>query len=300
MMNLLKNYLLPALALLFFVLSSSMFTVKEYDRAVLFRLGEIVKTDYTPGLHFKLPFITNIKMFDGRLQALNAPPERYLTSEKKNVIVDAFIQWRISDVATFYRSTRGDERMASSRLTQIVRDGMKNQFSAMTVTEAVSGARGEITDRTRQAANVEASKLGIEVVAVRILRIDLPPEVSESVYRRMEKERATVARGFRSRGEEQARRITADADRQREEILATAYAESQVIRGQGDAHAAEVYGKAFSQDADFFAFYRSLQAYGKAFNDKSDVLVLEPDSDFFRYFNSPNPSTSPASATKKP
>ncbi|HES76316.1 MAG TPA: protease modulator HflC [bacterium] len=294
-MNSLKNYFMPVLALIFFVLSSALFTVSEYDRVVLFRLGEIVKTDFTPGLHLKLPFLTNIKRFDGRLQALNAPPERYLTSEKKNVIVDAFIQWRISDVATFYRSTRGDDRIASSRLTQIVRDGMKNQFSSMTVTEAVSGARGEITERTRQAANVEATKLGIEVIAVRILRIDLPPEVSESVYRRMEKERATVARGFRSRGEEQARRITADADRQREEILAQAYSESQVIRGQGDAKAAATYTAAFGQDPAFFDFYRSLQAYSKAFADKSNVMVLQPNSDFFRYFNSPNPT-----APKKP
>ena len=294
-MNVLKNYLMPVLALIFFVLSSALFTVNEYDRVVLFRLGEIVKTDFTPGLHLKLPFLTNIKRFDGRLQALAAPPERYLTSEEKNDIVDAFIQWRISDVATFYRSTRGDDRLATSRLTQIVRDGMKNQFSAMTVTEAVSGARGEITERTRQAANVEATKLGIEVVAVRILRIDLPPEVSESVYRRMEKERATVARGFRSRGEEQARRVTADADRQREEILAQAYAESQVIRGQGDAKAAAIYTAAFSQDPAFYDFYRSMQAYSKAFADKSDVMVLQPDSDFFRYFNSPNPA-----ASKKP
>ena len=291
-MNSLKNYFMPVLALIFFVLSSALFTVNEYDRVVLFRLGEIVKTDFTPGLHFKLPFLTNVKRFDGRLQALNAPPERYLTSEKKNVIVDAFIQWRISDVATFYRSTRGDDRMATLRLTQIVRDGMKNQFSGMTVTEAVSGARGEITERTRQAANVEATKLGIEVVAVRILRIDLPPEVSESVYRRMEKERATVARGFRSRGEEQARRVTADADRQREEILAQAYAESQVIRGQGDAKAAAIYTAAFGQDPEFFDFYRSMQAYSKAFADKSDVMVLQPDSDFFRYFNTPNSTTS--------
>ncbi|MGD9888471.1 MAG: protease modulator HflC [Halothiobacillaceae bacterium] len=287
-MNAMKNYFMPVLALIFFVLSSALFTVNEYDRVVLFRLGEIVKTDFTPGLHLKLPFLTNIKRFDGRLQALNAPPERYLTSEKKNVIVDAFIQWRISDVATFYRSTRGDDRLATSRLTQIVRDGMKNQFSAMTVTESVSGARGEITERTRQAANVEATKLGIEVVAVRILRIDLPPEVSESVYRRMEKERATVARGFRSRGEEQARRITADADRQREEILAQAYAESQIIRGQGDAKAAATYTAAFAQDPAFFDFYRSMQAYSKVFADKSDVLVLQPDSEFFRYFNSPD------------
>ena len=294
-MNFLKNYFMPVLALIFFVLSSALFTVSEYDRVVLFRLGEIVKTDFTPGLHVKLPFLTNVKRFDGRLQALNAPPERYLTSEKKNVIVDAFIQWRISDVATFYRSTRGDDRMASLRLTQIVRDGMKNQFSGMTVTEAVSGARGEITERTRQAANVEAGKLGIEIVAVRILRIDLPPEVSESVYRRMEKERATVARGFRSRGEEQARRITADADRQREEILAQAYAESQIIRGQGDAKAAATYTAAFGQDPAFFDFYRSLQAYSKAFSDKSDVMVLQPDSDFFRYFNSPD-----GAVTKKP
>ncbi|TQV65031.1 MAG: protease modulator HflC [Halothiobacillaceae bacterium] len=266
----------------------STFTVREYDRVALFRLGEIVKSDFEPGLHFKVPLIHTIRRYDGRLLTLDAPPERFLTSEKKNVIVDAFIKWRIADVGTFHRSTRGDERVASARLSQIVKDGMKNQLSNKTIRDAVTGERGEMMDAVRSAANVEASKLGIEVVDVRIMRIDLPAEVSDSVYRRMEKERATVAKAFRSRGEEMAKKITADADRQREEVLAEAYAESQSIRGEGDAEATRLYAAAYGKDKEFFEFYRSLQAYGKAFTGKDDVLVLQPDSEFFRFFSSPN------------
>ncbi len=283
-----RNLLLPALALGAGLLAMSTFTVREYDRVALFRLGEIVKSDFEPGLHFKVPLIHTIRRYDGRLLTLDAPPERFLTSEKKNVIVDAFIKWRIADVGTFHRSTRGDERVASARLSQIVKDGMKNQLSNKTIRDAVTGERGEMMDAVRSAANVEASKLGIEVVDVRIMRIDLPAEVSDSVYRRMEKERATVAKAFRSRGEEMAKKITADADRQREEVLAEAYAESQSIRGEGDAEATRLYAAAYGKDKEFFEFYRSLQAYGKAFTGKDDVLVLQPDSEFFRFFSSPN------------
>lgn len=283
-----RNLLLPALALGAGLLSMSAFTVREFDRVAMFRLGEIVKTDFEPGLHFKIPLVHSIRRYDGRLLTLDSPPERFLTSEKKNVIVDAFIKWRIDDVATFHRSTRGDERVAAARLSQIVKDGMKNQLSNKTIRDAVTGERSEMIDALRTAANVEASKLGIEVVDVRIMRIDLPAEVSDSVYRRMEKERATVAKAFRSRGEEQAKKITADADRQREEILAEAYAESQAIRGEGDAEAARLYAEAYSKDREFFDFHRSLQAYGKAFTGKDDVLVLQPDSAFFRYFDNPN------------
>lgn len=282
-----RNLFLPALAIGVGLLAMSTFTVREYDRVALFRLGEIVKTDFAPGLHFKLPFIHSIRRYDGRLLSMDAPPERYLTSEKKNVIVDAFIKWRIADVSLYHRSTRGDERAAAARLSQIVKDGMKSQLSARTIQDAVTGGRGEMMDAVRTAANVEAAKLGIEVMDVRIKRIDLPSEVSESVYRRMEKERATVAKAFRSRGEEQAKKITADAERQREEIMANAYAESQAIRGEGDAEAARLYAEAYGKDREFFEFYRSLEAYKKSFTGKDDVLVLQPDSEFFRYFGSP-------------
>lgn len=279
-----RNYILPAIALIAGVVSMSAFTVREIDRVAMFRLGEIIKTDFEPGLHFKVPFVHTIRRYDGRLLTMAAPPERFLTSEKKNVIVDAFIKWRIADVGTFHRSTRGDERVAAARLSQIVKDGMKNQLSNRTIRDAVTGARGEMMDAVRASANQEAAKLGIEVVDVRILRIDLPAEVSDSVYRRMEKERATVAKSFRSRGEEQAKKITADADRQREEILAEAYSRSQQIRGEGDAEAARLYAEAYGKDQEFFDFYRSLQAYSRAFTGKDDVLVLQPDGDFFRYF----------------
>lgn len=283
-----RNLLMPALALGAGLLAMSTFTVREYDRVALFRLGEIVKSDFEPGLHFKVPLVHTIRRYDGRLLTLDAPPERFLTSEKKNVIVDAFIKWRIADVGTFHRSTRGDERVASARLSQIIKDGMKNQLSNKTIRDAVTGERGEMMDAVRSAANVEASKLGIEVVDVRIMRIDLPAEVSDSVYRRMEKERATVAKAFRSRGEEMAKKITADADRQREEIIAEAYSESQSIRGEGDAEATRLYAEAYGKDKEFFDFYRSLQAYSKSFTGKDDVLVLQPDSAFFRYFGNPN------------
>ncbi|MDM7321812.1 MAG: protease modulator HflC [Gammaproteobacteria bacterium] len=282
-----RNLILPVLALGAGLLAMSAFTVREYDRVVMFRLGEIVRTDFAPGLHFKLPLIHSIRRYDGRLLSLDAPPERYLTSEKKNVIVDAFIKWRIADVSLYHRSTRGDERAAAVRLSQIIKDGMKSQLSSRTIQDAVTGARGEMMDAVRAAANTEAAKLGIEVVDVRIKRIDLPSEVSDSVYRRMEKERATVAKAFRSRGEEQAKKITADAERQREEILANAYAEAQAIRGEGDAEAARLYAEAYNKDRDFFEFYRSLEAYRKSFTGKDDVLVLQPDSEFFRYFGSP-------------
>ncbi len=282
-----RNYILPAIALIAGAVYMSAFTVREIDRVAMFRLGEIIKTDFEPGLHFKVPFVDTIRRYDGRLLTMTMPPERFLTSEKKNVIVDAFIEWRIADVGTFHRSTRGDERVAAARLSQIVKDGMKNQFSSRTIRDAVTGARGEMMDAVRKAANQEAAKLGIEVVDVRILRIDLPAEVSDSVYRRMEKERATVAKFFRSRGEEQAKKITADADRQREEILAEAYSRSQQIRGEGDAEAARLYAEAYGKDQEFFDFYRSLQAYSRAFTSKDDVLVLQPDGDFFRYFGNP-------------
>ena len=266
--------------------SFSLFTIKEWERAILFRLGEIVRTEYEPGLHFKLPFINNVKTYDGRILTLDAQPERLLTSEKKFLIVDSFVKWRIDDVKTYYTSVLGDELQASLRLEQVIKDGLRSEFSKRTVKEAVSGERVQIRKTLTLNANTLAKDLGIEVIDVRIKRIDLPPEVSESVYRRMEAERSRVARDFRSRGAEAAERIRADADRQRTVILAESYRDAEVLRGQGDAQAAQTYAEAFSKNPAFYSFYRSLNAYRQSFSGDSDVLILQPDSDFFNYFNS--------------
>lgn len=280
-----RTLIIILVAAVFVIVSFSVFTVKEWERAILFRLGEIVRTDYEPGLHWKFPFINNIRKFDGRILTLDAQPERLLTSEKKFVIVDSFVKWRIDDVKRYYTSVLGDEVQASLRLEQIIKDGMRGEFSKRTIKEAVSGERVQIMNALAQSANRQAQELGIEVVDVRIKRIDLPSEVSESVYRRMEAERSRVAQDFRARGAEAAERIRADADRQRTVILAEAYRDAEQVRGEGDAASAEIYAKAFGRDAEFYSFYRSLNAYESIFNEQNDMLVLEPDSDFFKYFN---------------
>ncbi|MCB1874604.1 MAG: protease modulator HflC [Chromatiales bacterium] len=263
----------------------SLFEVKEWQRAIKFRLGEIVRTDYEPGLHWMVPFINNIRTFDGRLQTLDAQPERLLTSEKKFVIVDSFVLWRIKDVKRYYTSVMGDPAQAGLRLEQIIKDGLRSEFSKRTIKEAISGERVQIMDTLNANANNQAQELGIEVLDVRIKRIDLPPDVSESVYQRMEAERSRVARDFRSRGAEAAERIRADADRQRTVILAEAYRDAEAIRGEGDAVAAETYAKAYTKNEEFYSFYRSLDAYKRVFTEGGDVMVLEPDSEFFKYFN---------------
>ena len=267
--------------------SFALFTVSEREKAIMFRLGEIVRTDFTPGLYFKIPFINNVRKFDGRVLTLDADPERYLTVEKKNVSVDAFIKWRIDDVANFYRATGGDEMRAGNRLAQIIRDGMKAEFGKRTIQEVVSGERTEIMEILTVGANIQAAELGIAIVDVRIKRIDLPREVSSSVFQRMRAERERVARDFRSRGQEAAERIRADADRQRTVILAEAYREAEQTRGEGDAKAAETYAAAYGDDPEFYALYRSLNAYRATFNSTDDMMVIEPDSDFFRYFKDP-------------
>lgn len=267
--------------------SFAMFTVNEREKAIMFRLGEIVRTDFTPGLYFKIPFINNVRKFDSRILTLDADPERYLTVEKKNVSVDAFIKWRIDDVANFYRATGGDEMRAGNRLAQIIRDGMKAEFGKRTIQEVVSGERTEIMDILTVTANKQAADLGIAIVDVRIKRIDLPREVSSSVFQRMRAERERVARDFRSRGQEAAERIRADADRQRTVILAEAYREAEQTRGEGDAKAAETYAGAYGADPEFYSLYRSLNAYRTTFNSTDDMMVIEPDSDFFRYFKDP-------------
>ncbi len=263
----------------------SLFTVDERELAILFRLGQIVRTDFEPGLHLKLPFVENVRKFERRIMTLDAEPERFLTSEKKNVIVDSFVKWRIGDVAQYYRAVRGDELQAQVRLAQVLKDNLRGEFGKRTIQEVVSGERSEIMDIVTRKVNQDTRELGIQVVDVRLKRIDLPEDVSDSVFRRMEAERARVAREWRSRGAEAAERIRADADRRRTELLAEAYRDAERIRGEGDARAAAIYAEAFSKDPDFYQFYRSLEAYRAVFKDRRDVLLISPDSQFFRYLH---------------
>lgn len=286
--------------LAFILLISSVFTVTEREKAIKLALGEIVESEYKPGLHFRLPVYHAVHKFDSRVLTLDAQPERVLTSEKKNLIVDSFAKWRISDVKQFFLATGGDERNATTRLSQFLRKGVLDAFGQRTIEEVVSGERAELMIEVQENANIRAKDLGIEVVDVRIKRVDLPSDVSESVFRRMEKERATVAKAFRSRGEEAAKGIRADADRQRAEIIAEAYSESEQIRGEGDALAAGLYGAAYGQDPDFFRLSRSLQAYRSTFTAKNDILLLKPDSDFFRYFNDIDGGVTPAKVSTDP
>ena len=243
-----------------------------------------MRTDYKPGLHFKLPVVNNVKKFDARIQTLDAEPERYLTAEKKNVIVDSFVKWRIDDVAAYYTSMGGDRLRANLRLSQIIKDGLRSEFGKRTIRDVVSGEREEIMKILSVNTARQARQFGIQVVDVRIKRIDLPQEISVSVYRRMEAERARVAKDLRSKGAEAAERIRADADRQRTIIIADAFREAEQLRGEGDAKAADIYARAYTKDAEFYSFYRSLSAYRATFNSESDILVLEPDSEFFKYF----------------
>ena len=270
--------------------SFSMFTVSETQKAILFRLGEIVRTDFKPGLHLKVPFVNNVRTFESRLMTLDVETERYLTSEKKNVLVDAFVKWRIDDVARFYTSVRGDESQGAIRLSQIIKDSLRSEFGKRSIQDVISGERSQIMDTVTAYANKQAQEFGISVVDVRLKRIDLPADVSDSVYRRMEAERSRVAREWRSQGAESAERIRADADRRRTEILADAYRESQQARGAGDAQAADIYAKAYEKNKEFYAFYRSLESYRKSFQDKSDVIVLDPSSEFFKYFKRAEPN----------
>ena len=274
-----------ALVIAVFVAISSMFQVAAWEKAVLFRLGEIVRTDIQPGLHFKTPFINNVRKFDGRILTLDVEPERFLTVEKKNVIVDSFVMWRIADVRRFYTAVMGDERNARQRLEQIVKDGMRGLFSKRTVNEVVSGERSTIMKELVDDASSQAQEIGIQIVDIRVKRVDLPAEVSNSVFRRMQAERARVAKEFRSEGAEEAEKIRADADRQRQVLIAEAYSEAEQIRGQGDATAAEVYAKAYGADEDFYAFFRSMQAYRQSFDSGNDMMLLEPEGEFFEYFS---------------
>ena len=279
-----QNKILVGLAGLLLLGVMSVFSVSQTEKAIKFRLGEIVKNDYEPGLHFKIPFINNIKKFDARIQTMDAKPERFLTAEKKNVIVDSFVKWRIGNVSTFYTTVAGDIDQANLRLDQIIKDAFRSEFSKRNIKQLISTDRSAIREILTNNSKAVAAELGMEIVDVQVMRIDLPPEVSSSVFRRMEAERDRVAREFRSQGAEAAERIRADADRQRVVTLANAFRDAEKLRGEGDAASAEIYATAYGADAEFFTFYRSLNAYKKAFTNSS-LMVLDPDSDFFRYFD---------------
>jgi membrane protease subunit HflC len=283
-MSPIKTISLILTAALLWLLSMGFFIVDEREMAVKFWFGEFERADYEPGLHWKVPFANTVRKFDRRILTLDAEPERYLTLEKKNVIVDAFIKWRISDVANYYKTMGGDERRAGQRLSLVIKNGLRGEFGKRTIQETISGERAEIMNVITAQIEEQAKQFGIAVVDVRIKRIELPPEVSGSVYDRMEAERSRVAKDLRSRGREAAERIRADADRQRTVILAEAYRDAERLRGEGDGKAAEIFASAFQKDETFYAFYRSLDAYRNVFNKPEDVLVLDPESEFFDYF----------------
>ena len=267
--------------------SLSLFVVDQRQNAIVFRLGEVVDVKKEPGLYFKVPLLDNVRYFDVRILTIDtAEPERFLTSEKKNVLVDLFVKWRITDVRQYYVSVQGNEALAQTRLLQTINDGLRAEFGNRTVHEVVSGERDKIMDFMREKANDDAKSIGVEVLDVRLKRVDLPQEVSIDVYRRMEAERKRVANELRSTGSAESEKIRADADRQREIILAQAYRDAQRVKGEGDAKAAAIYARAYEQNAEFYAFYRSLEAYKASFRGRNDVLVLEPNSDFFKYLRS--------------
>ncbi|MDZ7748947.1 MAG: protease modulator HflC [Halofilum sp. (in: g-proteobacteria)] len=273
-----------ALAIVIVVAFASTFTVHVTERAIKLELGDVVNADYEPGLHFKIPLYQTVYRFDDRILTMDAEPDRVLTVEKKNLIVDAFVKWEIIDTVQFFESTGGDEDRARSRLHEYVKNQLYDEFGKRTINEVVSGERLQIMNTVQKVVDEKANELGINVVDVRIKKVELPEGVRQPVYDRMEQERHAVAQRHRAEGREEAQRIRAEANREVEEILAQAYREAQTIRGEGDARATQVYAQAYKRDPEFYAFYRSLLAYENAFDGGRDALVLEPDSEFFEYF----------------
>ena len=281
------NFSAAVIAAVMVVLGTSIFTVDQRQHAIIFQLGEVRDVIAEPGLYFKWPLIQNVRYFDKRILTLDSSePERFITSEKKNVLVDSFVKWKIVDPRLYYVSVAGDEARARTRLSQTVNAGLREEFGKRTVHDVVSGERDKIMEQMREKADLDARKIGIQIIDVRVKRVDLPTEVSESVYRRMEAERKRVANELRSEGSAEAEKIRANADKQREVIVAEAYREAQKTKGEGDAKATATYAQAFNQNPEFYAFYRSLEAYRNSFKSKADIIVVEPNSDFFKYMKS--------------
>lgn len=282
-----SRIIISAIALLLVIgISQSLFVVSETQRAVKLRFGEIVEFDVPPGLHFKLPIVNSVRKFDARILTLDAAPQSYLTSEKKALSVDSFVKWRVSDVAKYFTTTGGDEERLRRLLSQRVDAGLRNEFGSRTVKEVVSGQRDELMDKlSNQLNTIAKEELGIEVIDLRVKKIDLPPEVSESVYNRMRTERERLAKELRAQGNEVAERIRATADKDKTIILADAYREAEETKGNGDATATSTYASAYSKDPEFYDFTRSLKAYESTFSNKSDILLINPESDFFKYLD---------------
>jgi membrane protease subunit HflC len=280
---------LIAIVVLLVLGSMSLFVVDQRQSAIVFRLGEVVSIKSEPGLYWKMPFIEDVRLFDIRINTVDPEePERFLTSEKKNVLVDAFVKWRITDVKQYYVSVSGDARRARDRITKTVNDSLRAEFGKRTIQQVISGERDEIIELMREKVDEDAKKIGVEILDVRLKRVDLTTEISDAVYRRMEAERKRVANELRSTGFADAEKIRADADRDREIIVAKAYGDAQRVKGDGDAQAAAIYSNSFKRDPEFYSYYRSLAAYRQTFRDKSDLMILEPGSDFFKYMKSPS------------
>jgi membrane protease subunit HflC len=281
------NFVAAVVAVIIGMLAASIFTVDQRQYAIIFELGEVRKVISDPGLYFKWPLIQNVRYFDKRILTLDAAePDLFITSEKMNVLVDSFVKWQIVEPRLYYVSVEGDEERAKIRLSQTVNAGLREEFGKRTVHEVVSGERDKIMEQMREKADLDARKIGVQIIDVRVKRVDFPVDVSGSVYDRMRSERKRVANERRSEGAAEAEKTRADADRQREVIVAEAYRDAEKIKGEGDAKAAAIYGEAFSKDPEFYAFYRSLEAYRNSFRSRSDILLLEPDSDFFKYMRS--------------
>ena len=273
------------LAIVIAVISMSVYTVDEREQGLVFRFGEIIRSDTQPGIKFKMPFVNSVKLFDDRIQTMDAEPQSYLTREKKNLIVDSFVKWRIRDVREYYVRLGGSKVRAHSRLSKRVNDAIRDEIGKRSVKDVVSGDRVLIMDIVRKAVDQEAAGLGLEVVDARLKRVDLDPDINETVYNRMRAERERVAKELRAQGEEEAEKIRANADRHRQVLLAEAKRTAEVLKGEGDARATNVYAEAYRQDEEFFKFYKSLEAYKMTFSDKSDLFIVDPNSDFMQYMN---------------
>lgn len=279
---------LVAAVVAFLVLSMSVYTVDQRKAAIKFQLGEVVSMETQPGLYFMVPILQNVRLYDTRIQTYDSKDaERFLTSENKNVLVDSFVKWRVIDVRQYYVSVRGDSVAAEARISQTVNDALRAEFAKRTVHDVVSGEREKIMETVADKVDKDVKNIGVEVVDVRLKRVDLVPEISSDVFRRMESERKRVANELRSTGSAEGEKIKADADRQKQIIVAEAYRDAQRIKGEGDAQAARIYAEAFGKNPEFYSFYRSLEAYRASLRNKSDVMVLEPSSDFFKYLKSP-------------
>jgi membrane protease subunit HflC len=287
-MKLNVSTILIAIVVALVVASLSLFTVDQRQNAIVFRLGEIVSVKTAPGLFFKVPLVDNVRYFDSRILTLDAEEaQKFVTSENKPVLVDSFVKWRIVDVKQYYVSVQGDESLARVRLTQAVNGSLREEFGKRTIHEVVSGEREKIMDLMRERADQIAREIGVQVLDVRLKRVDFTPEISESVYGRMQAERKRVANELRSTGFAEAEKIRADADKQRQVVVAQAYRDAQRLKGDGDAKASAIYARAFERNPEFYAFYRSLEAYRQSFKNKGDLLILEPNSEFFKYLKNP-------------